>query len=223
MEQNFFDWYTERHGYAPFPWQVRLAELMGAGGPPPSISVPTGSGKTAIIAVWQWATEQGMSVPTRLVYVVDRRLIVDSVTEYAERLGCNVVRMRGGVTVDTSWMMEPTKPTVIVSTVDQVGSRLLFRGFGVSPGTAPIHAALIGNDALLVLDEAHISTPFATTLEAVQQLRVWESLPWHVVAMTATPVDGTNTLELTQADRDHPVLCKRLQSRKSARLAVCRS
>ena len=216
--QHFVDWYEQRHGYEPFPWQVRLAELVAAGTPPPSIAVPTGAGKTAIIAVWHWATGQGLPVPTRLIYVVDRRLIVDSVTAYAERLGCQVVKMRGGVTIDSSWMMAPNRPTVIVSTVDQAGSRLLWRGFGVSPATAPIHAALIGNDALLVLDEAHISTPFAATLAAVQELRRKESLPWHVVTMTATPLDGGDTLELAEADRSHPVLRRRLHSRKPARL-----
>ena len=149
--QHFVDWYEQRHGYEPFPWQVRLAELVAAGTPPPSIAVPTGAGKTAIIAVWHWATGQGLPVPTRLIYVVDRRLIVDSVTAYAERLGCQVVKMRGGVTIDSSWMMAPNRPTVIVSTVDQAGSRLLWRGFGVSPATAPIHAALIGYPVYVTL------------------------------------------------------------------------
>jgi CRISPR-associated endonuclease/helicase Cas3 len=218
MPLDFIRWYEEQHGYKPFPWQTRLAELISTGHPPTSISVPTGSGKTAIIAVWYWAIKSEFKVPKRLVYVVDRRLIVDSVTDYAERLGCNVIKMRGGVTIDNSWMMDPHKPSVIVSTVDQAGSRLLWRGYGVSPKTAPIHAALIGNDALIVLDEAHISTPFATTLEAVRQLRVDSLLPWHVVTMTATPVCETETLGLSDEDCSHPVLRKRLESRKLARL-----
>ncbi len=196
MSLDFTSWYEERHGYQPFPWQVKMAELIASGHPPASISVPTGCGKTAIIAAWHWAIESGLNIPKRLIYVVDRRLIVDSVTEYAEKLGCNVVKMRGGVTIDNSWMMQPHKPSVIVSTVDQAGSRLLWRGYGVSPKVAPIHAALIGNDAMIVLDEAHISTPFATTLAAVRKLRVDNSLPWHVVSMTATPLEKDDTLEL---------------------------
>ena len=218
MPTDFVGWYEEQHGYKPFPWQTRLAELVASGQPPASISVPTGSGKTAIIAVWHWATKRGFNVPKRLVYVVDRRMIVDSVTDYAERLKCNVIKMRGGVTVDNSWMMEPHKPAVIVSTVDQAGSRLLWRGYGVSPKAAPIHAALIGNDAMIVLDEAHISTPFEATLQSVRQLRCDSQLPWHVITMTATPVGEGNTLELSHEDRAHPVLKKRLESRKLARL-----
>lgn len=219
MALEFSDWYRKRHPYAPFPWQERLAELVAAGTPPGTISVPTGTGKTTIIAVWQWAKEVGISgVPTRLIYVVDRRLIVDSVTDYADCLGCQVIKMRGGITIDDSWLMSPTQPTIIVSTVDQVGSRLLWRGYGVSPKQAPIHAALVGNDALLVLDEAHISTPFASTLEAVSRLRGASALPWQVTLMTATPVKAGDCLGLSQADRDHPVLRQRLQSSKLARL-----
>jgi len=218
MTLDFISWYEEKHGYKPFPWQMKMAELVASGSPPASISVPTGSGKTAIIAAWLWATESGFSVAKRLIYIVDRRLIVDSVTEYAEKLGCNVVSMRGGVTIDNSWMMQPHKPSVIVSTVDQAGSRLLWRGYGVSPKAAPIHAALIGNDAMIVLDEAHISTPFAATLASVNKLRKDNSLPWHVVSMTATPVNEGETLELSGRDRRHPILRKRLESQKPARL-----
>ena len=145
MALEFTDWYLQRHPYPPFPWQERLAGLVAAGTPPGAIAVPTGAGKTTIIAVWQWAKEVGIpEVPTRLIYVVDRRLIVDSVTDYADRLGCPVIKMRGGITIDDSWLMSPTRPTVIVSTVDQVGSRLLWRGYGVSPRQAPLHAALVG-------------------------------------------------------------------------------
>lgn len=219
MAADFAAWYEKRHGYAPFPWQKRLAAMIAVGAPPASIGVPTGAGKTAIIAAWFWARESGCPVATRLIYVVDRRLIVDSVTAYAEEtLRCPVVKMRGGLTPDNIWLMRPDQPTLIVATVDQAGSRLLWRGYGVSARTAPIHAALIGNDVLLVLDEAHISTPFAATLDSVQQLRQENGLPWHVVTMSATQVENSAALELDKEDFAHPVLAKRLGAQKLARL-----
>ncbi len=219
MSIEFAVWYEERHDYAPFPWQRRLAAMIAAGVPPASISVPTGAGKTAIIAAWLWARESGYPVATRLVYVVDRRLIVDSVTAYAEeKLACPVVKMRGGLTPDNLWLMRPEQATLIVATVDQAGSRLLWRGYGVSTRTAPIHAALIGNDALIVLDEAHIATPFAATLASVQQLRKENGLPWHVVTMSATQMENSASLELDQNDLAHPVLANRLCAQKLARL-----
>ncbi|CAG34915.1 type I-G CRISPR-associated helicase/endonuclease Cas3g [Desulfotalea psychrophila] len=218
MSLKFDEWYQGKHGYSPFPWQLSLAERVLAGQPPESISTPTASGKTAIIAAWHYAVEIGAKVPTRLIYIVDRRLIVDSVTEYAEKIGCTVIKMRGGVTIDDSWMLNPHEPVVIVSTVDQAGSRLLWRGYGVSPKSAPIHAALIGNDAMIVLDEAHISTPFAETLKQIMNLRPPSILPWHVVTMTATPVTDDRTMTLSAKDYAHPVLKKRLASKKIVKL-----
>lgn len=218
MRLDFRGWYADKHGYQPFPWQCRLAELATSGHWPDTIAVPTGAGKTGIIAVWHWVHETGGVAPTRLIYVIDRRLIVDSATDYAKRLGANVIKMRGGVTIDHSWLMAPNKPMVIVSTVDQVGSRLLWRGYGVSQNAAPIHAALVGNDALIVLDEAHLSTPFAATLNDVARLRGVSTRPWRFVLMTATPKDRNNSLQLDEADFRYPELACRLNNHKRATL-----
>jgi CRISPR-associated endonuclease/helicase Cas3 len=219
MHLDFSCWYEDKHGYQPFPWQRRLAGYAASGHWPDMIAVPTGAGKTGIIAVWHWLHESGEDAPTRLIYVIDRRLIVDSATDYAERIGAHVIKMRGGITVDNSWLMEPNKPTVIVSTVDQVGSRLLWRGYGVSPNAVPIHAALVGNDALIVLDEAHLSTPFASTLNDVARLRGAGGRPWRVVLMTATPKDRTSCLLPDEEDLRHPLLVRRLNNNKRATLA----
>jgi len=69
----------------------------------------------------------------------------------------------------------------------------LFRGYGVSEATRPIHAALIGNDSLILLDEAHCSRPLSQTLKAIQRYRGsdWAKrplkTPFVLVQMTATP------------------------------------
>lgn len=224
MVEAFSQWYQRIHGYEPFPWQIGLAQEISNGNPPDEISVPTGSGKTSIIAVWVWAHEQRLSVPTRLVYVIDRHLLVDSSTAYAEFLAShtdvtfNVIKMRGGVTIDNAWLMEPNIPSIIVSTVDQVGSRLLFRGYGVSSAVAPIHAGLLTNDAYIVVDESHISYHFFETLREIKTLRVKEVKPWFITAMTATPVNADKALSLSDADREHPILKQRLIAEKLAKL-----
>lgn len=224
MREQFEHWYSRIHGLPPFPWQIELAKRIENGMPPGEVTVPTGAGKTTIIAVWLWAHEQGISVPTRLVYVIDRQLLVDSATMYAEFLAdkvqcsCNVIKMRGGITIDNAWLMAPNVPSIIVSTVDQVGSRLLFRGYGVSGSVAPIHAALLANDAYIVLDEAHISSPFLDTLCEINALRVRESKPWFITAMTATPRAEGKALALSEADLANPVLRRRLEAQKLAKL-----
>lgn len=137
-----------------------------------------------------------------------------------------VYEMRGGAFRDETWVQNPLQPTVIASTVDQVGSRLLFRGYGVSQNSWPLHAGLISNDALIFLDEAHCSLAFAQTLKRVESYRSakWASHPistsFHFVEMTATPSlpDPGHTFQLTDNDRGMDVLKKRLQAAKPTRL-----
>lgn len=224
--QDFSTWYTERHGYEPFPWQSALADRIAVGDWPEALTPPTGSGKTAIIDVWLWARLSALPVPRRLVYVIDRRLVVDGASEYASALAASlkledrpaVVTMRGGLAIEDDWLANPLGSAVIVSTVDQVGSRLLFSGYGISPRAAPIHAALLGNDALFVIDEVHLVTPLLQTLASItEQRKDAIPLPWRVLPMSATWT-GANVHGLTAADWSHPVLSRRLKSPKPCSL-----
>ncbi|GIW72469.1 MAG: hypothetical protein KatS3mg102_2011 [Planctomycetota bacterium] len=227
---DFAAFYRELWGYEPFPWQRRLAAEVLARGWPPALDLPTAAGKTATldIALFHLAAqaEAGAerTAPLRIVYVVDRRLIVDQAflraRELAQRLAAasggllgevaarlrklsvlggeplRVVALRGGMPLEPEWCPDPSQPTVCVSTVDQAGSRLLFRGYGVSPSMLPVHAGLMGADVLFLLDEVHLSQPFAETLDQVRSYggRGWahpHARPPQVVHLSATlPVAG---------------------------------
>jgi CRISPR-associated endonuclease/helicase Cas3 len=195
--EEFTTFFHAVHGYEPFPWQSRLAQRVFAKGWPKALDVPTGAGKTAAIdiAVFHLALESDCGTarraPVRILFVVDRRLIVDEAYDRAKKVAqaltgasddmlarvarrlcllaedprqpLAVTRLRGGVPKDSDWVRTPAQPTVVVSTVDQVGSRMLFRGYGVSDTMKSVHAGLLGADALLLLDEAHLSQPFVQT------------------------------------------------------------
>ena len=104
-----------------------------------------------------------------------------------------VGRLRGGVLRDDRWARIPSQAGIITSTVDQLGSRLLFRGYGHSALAAPIFAGLAANDSLILLDEAHCAVPFLQTLRAVKMFRAakWSEVvnhtPFHVTVLSATP------------------------------------
>ncbi|EID15818.1 hypothetical protein MXEN_06383 [Mycobacterium xenopi RIVM700367] len=248
------------YGHEPFKWQTRLAEQVLTTGKWPSLlEIPTGAGKTMALDIALFALAANpAAAPRRIVFVVDRRVIVTQVATRVRRLSdalqqsqddTNVVaevgrrlralfdvrdsrvvpfvfaELRGGIALDNSWAARPDIPTVLVSTVDQVGSRLLFRGYGVSGGMRPIHAGLLGCDALFLLDEVHLSRPFAQTLSELRAYhRPVTALPdkWQVVEMTATlPCDITaDVFRLSDEDLNDPPLAPRLKATKQARLQL---
>ena len=99
-----------------------------------------------------------------------------------------VVRMRGGTTWESAWLTRPDTPAIITGTIDQVGSRLLFRGYGTSQRRRPIDAALVGTDSLILVDEAHLADALVTSLEAIQR---FDSSPTTKPSATCLPIPAS--------------------------------
>ena len=196
----------------------------------------------------------GRKAPVRIAFVVDRRIIVDAAAERAAKIASAleqasgdgplarmaarlrhlagpgappllVRRLRGGLPREEDWARSPGQPTILCSTVDQVGSRLLFRGYGVSDSMKPVHAGLLGSDCLFLLDEAHLAAPFARTLKRIAGYRAppWCAVtpgPWRHVSLSATQETSAADFRLEEEDRAHPVLKARLEAPKPAELRL---
>ena len=124
----------------------------------------------------------------------------------------NVVELRGGIYRDPGWLKALTQPMVVCSTVDQLGSRLLFRGYGVGPLSRSVQAGALAYDTLVLLDEAHISRPFASTLNSIASFQCppWNDAvfarPLKVVEMSATPtIQTTDRLSVSEVDMNDDV------------------
>jgi CRISPR-associated endonuclease/helicase Cas3 len=261
---DFPTYFKAIHHCDPFPWQERLArQVVETGCWPPLLDLPTGAGKTATIdvAVFHLACEAekgpDRKAPMRILFVIDRRIVVDEASARARKVAqalhhatdgvllkvrqrltqlsgvstrpLDTVRLRGGVPQERDWAQSPAQPLVAVSTVDQVGSRLLFRGYGVSSRMLPVHAGLVGADALWLLDEVHLSGPLAETLATVAAGHSPDGngilagarrlAPFRVVHLSATPgKDAARAFQLNDADWANEILGLRLTARKITEL-----
>lgn len=194
-----------------------------------------------------------LTAPRRVFFVVDRRVIVDEAFERACKLAqklrdaqdgivkvvadrlrkltdgetpLSAYQLRGGMVRSEAWAKSPIQPMIVASTVDQLGSRLLFRAYGPGTGMRPVHAGLAGNDSLILLDEAHCAQPFLMTLQAVKRYRGWAETPlpspFHVTVMSATPPKVEDVFYDESDESRNPThpLGKRQLASKPAELVV---
>jgi CRISPR-associated endonuclease/helicase Cas3 len=168
-------------GKKPFPYQIRLAlspEL------PPLLNVPTGVGKTAAVVLsWLWRRRYAdptirLKTPRRLVYCLPMRTLVEQIyfevkqwldnDGLAQEVELHIL-MGGAVSVD--WDAYPEKDCILIGTQDQLLSRALNRGYGISRYRWQIHFALLNNDCLWAIDEVQLMGVGLTTTAQLQWFR----------------------------------------------------
>jgi len=235
-------------GRVPLRWQERLfREHFANNDIRRVIDLPTGLGKTMVMALWLIAfmeqlTKGPPKLPRRLVYVVDRRTVVDQATKQAVRFQkrirafhrlsrrrpdlahlCEslpipaISTLRGQLADNREWSRDPSRPAIIIGTVDLIGSALLFSGYRSSYKTRPLHAGLLGQDSLLVLDEAHLSKPFEKLVTSIVRFQQGQRTSVKVIRMSATSgkaVDEKPPFTLIQSDLDDVVIKERFESPK---------
>jgi CRISPR-associated endonuclease/helicase Cas3 len=243
-------------GHDPFPWQRELYHRLTRGDVPRWCDIPTGLGKTAVVAIWLIAfAYHPKKIRRRLVYVVNRRTVVDQTTNEAMKLRENAPKigidslaistLRGQFADNQELSADPSRPAIICGTVDMIGSRLLFSGYRVGFKAKPLHAGFLGQDVLLVHDEAHLEPAFQKLVEDIEREQTERErtgeLPWpklRVMALSATArgangnaqAEECKPFELTDQEKqpldvipDPPTeplhhVWRRLKAKKSLRL-----
>ena len=261
--QSFQDNFSCLTGHSPMRWQRRLFDRLINGKTPAVLDLPTGLGKTSVMVIWLLARalagEDALkAIPRRLVYIVDRRAVVDQATEEAEKLrqalNSDAAHLKGplglsngtlpistlrGAHVDNrEWLDNPAALAIIVGTVDMIGSRLLFEGYGVSRKMRPYHAGLLGTDTLIILDEAHLVPPFEALLwriaDGAEQFGSCAESdarlvpPFKLLPLSATgraqPASdsgaATSAFRLEAEDLDDPIVKDRLSAKKTVRFVT---
>jgi len=262
-------------GFSPMKWQRRLFKrFIDAGLPdaqemPTACDIPTGLGKTSIMVIWllalaHQAEGEWVRLPRRLVYIVNRRTVVDQATGTVERIRHRLLEpetpgwqehadilkgiasalrglsaseggplgistLRGELADNEEWKVDPARPAIVVGTIDMIGSKLLFSGYGDGRYGRTHHAGLIGYDALIVHDEAHLTPAFNDLLRAVAREQGRDAArtdqpapvlrPVRVIELSATG-RGTegDPFTLEPEDRDDRLVQERMTATKRLRL-----
>lgn len=265
-------------GHEPMRWQTRLFKRMAAGTVPPACDLPTGLGKTSVIPIWLIALASQdhdpsvQALPRRLVYIVNRRTVVDQATDVVRELRdrlrnphdgrwighketlstlysrlralsasadrddiLGVSTLRGELADNEEWKADPARPAIVVGTIDMIGSKLLFSGYGDGRNDRAHNAGLIGQDVLIIHDEAHLSPAFSRLLWKVEreQREAGEERPVIVMDLSATcrlevsqdrdavlrlrPGRGSREFALEGEDRKEKIVKDRLKARKQLR------
>lgn len=203
--------------------------------------MPTGAGKTEG-AVLGWLYRRRFATPgvqrttpRRLVYCLPMRVLVEQTVERIRRQlvsagvqDITVHQLMGGA-VARDWWLRPEDEMILVGTLDQLVSRALLRGYGVSRYSWPIHFALLHNEALWVYDEVQLMGEALATSAQLDGFRAGfpsSCGPSGSVWMSATieprwieTVDRpAPTAVVTVSDEDRQgVLSTRLRARKTLR------
>ncbi|HWG46943.1 MAG TPA: type I-U CRISPR-associated helicase/endonuclease Cas3 [Gemmataceae bacterium] len=238
---DFASTFEQLTGNSPFPWQEELYKRFvsdRSDNIPSSCNLPTGLGKTSVVAIWLIALANYPSkLPRRLVYVVNRRTVVDQSTDEAIKLRDQLLgefgpphplvcrfrhaleslasdpgsgplaisTLRGQFADNREWSSDPARPALIAGTVDMIGSRLLFSGYGVGFKGKPLHAGFLGQDVLLVHDEAQLEPAFQeliVKIEKEQERCPNECGKFRVMELSATSRGEGKVFTLTDKEKN---------------------
>lgn len=214
-------------------WLVALSNQVRSGGP---VTIP----RRLVFAVHR---DTALDEPSEMAYRMARRLrpvmgsavhgpgahdcrmnIRKSFIMIASPRACHepsplMVKTRlGDQTGESIWRADASRPTIVVDTIDEVGAMLLFgRPSDGRYGRAQ-DAGLVGQDSLIVHDDAHLAPAFTRMLQQVADLqrRASEPRPFIPVALSSfrRVVADNNAISLELKDETSSVVRSRLDAKK---------
>ena len=134
-----------------------------------------------------------------------------------------VSTLRGELADNEQWKEDPARAAIIVGTIDMIGSKLLFSGYGDGRYRRTHHAGLIGQDVLIVHDEAHLTPAFSRLLLGVAEAQKAdrEPRPVRIMELSATRRDrneGGDVFRLEPEDEQDAIVTQRIDAGKQLRL-----
>ncbi|HDG98500.1 MAG TPA: CRISPR-associated helicase Cas3' [Desulfobacterales bacterium] len=196
--QRLFDRLTGGRGYAPYPFQEKVADTI-LKGKNLFLCAPTGSGKTwAALLPFLSARQTGQLLADRLIYVLPLRALATSLYKETIKACSNVFKVKLQpedrtrekdeivITIQTGEQKNDPffEGDIIFTTVDQCLSSYLNMPVSLPGRVGNINGgALLGS--LVVLDEFHLLDPdksMKTAMEMLSRLRPFANF----IIMTAT-------------------------------------
>jgi CRISPR-associated endonuclease/helicase Cas3 len=182
------------NGFDPYDYQVCLAERLAAGRSV-VLRAPTGAGKTrAVLTPFLAADLPWPGRPTRLIYALPLRSLVQQVHAEAGRLLERAGHSPSEATIQTGEQPDDEffdRGRIIVTTYDQVLSGLLCAPYGLSRSQRTINAGAVAG-ALLVFDEFHLMGTRTALPTGAALLRLFTDLTisvWMTATATRETVD----------------------------------
>lgn len=243
---------------APYPYQVSLAtsaSLPDVLHVPTGLGKTA-----AISLAWIWrrrfaSEDVKLATPRRLIYCLPQRVLVEQTYQEISRWLNNLNILSGparqnkafgeavdsenasislhllmGGDVDNDWEMYPERDVILVGTQDQLLSRALNRGYGMSRYKWPVHFAFLSNDSLWVIDEMQLQDVGLQTTSQLHALRtklgtygpshtLWTSATFHPQWLSTvdfrTKVDSPDVLRLDQRDLNDERLARIVHAKKT--------
>ena len=183
------------------------------------------------LAVGAFASNPGR-FPRRVIVVHREAPVIDGLQEHARRLAERLRHPTGPVTaalaeslreatgagpddlplrvasipdspaIDLAWTVRASDALVLIASLEQVGSALLFRSTAGSPCTAPVHAGLVGADSLLLLLDIEPDAPIHRTVVDLRDLPARPPRPMSTVRIDASPIAIEGLREFRPSDAD---------------------